>query len=871
VNTPPDHLGEERSPIAATVPSPIELQSDATTPAAGCDPLPIEPIWDSQQRRLRSKAAYRARRSDDDSFREAERQRAREWRRNHPEKARAQKRKARSENYHRPFVAIDSEGQNYLGADITYDGVRYPRHDTYLWGAASDDGRAPSWLMAPETSGLDKRPLDAVQILDWLLRLTEQFGPAVYVIFSGGYDITQILKHLPYEKAWQIEKRETYRDQNGKRRRIGHSPVLWKGYAISYVKGKSLDVWRLADPEKPYRGKKLHTSAHIRVYDVFGFFQSSFSAVVKSMVDSGRATTDEADFVAEMKDRRDQFANENIERIKAYTTLELRLLARMMGDLRKGFEETGLHLRHWHGAGAGASALIESQKLKKHFGRNIAASNISPQQTAAHHAYYGGRIELLRQGYVEDRALYVLDVAAAYPSAMVEFPSLAGGEWTSKPGTEFRKGSLSELRAAVEVASCLSMFKIRFQFPTYERYHSDARKAVFIPFYPLPYREKRGGILFPASGYGWYARDDVLAAVAWLERFVPDYPQPRNKHNQMTAFEIEESWIFEPGQERRANRGPFEFVRDLFVQRRTIKEEADRAGRYDIREKAIKLSLNSIYGQLARSVRSAGGDGKAPSVANPYYAAATTANCRRRLIEAALIDPHAICFFATDGVLSTRPLTGLARVRKQGDVVDLGDWEYCEADSGLFVMPGVYTYGKIVYDETGARTIKPVTKIRGGDARKYGAKLKANQWLVENVLAAWRTPFDPHKPELFPRIVAPYQKYITAGNALASRHRWKLAGRWTARPGEPGAGTREINVHSVGNKRELIPDEVCWLDYVSVPRREALRCNSLIRTVPALNNDRALSRPRMPEWLDERVGEKVEDQEEQEELRAGFE
>ena len=196
---------------------------------------------------------------------------------------------------------------------------------------------------------------------------------------------------------------------------------------------------------------------------------------------------------------------------------------------------------------------------------------------------------------------------------------------------------------------------------------------------------------------------------------------------------------------------------------------------------------------------------------------------------------------------------------------------YCEADSGLFVMPGVYTYGKVEYDKTGARTIKPVTKIRGGDARKYGAKLKANQWLIENVLAAWRTPFDPHKPEQFPRIVAPYQKYITAGNALASRHRWKLAGRWTARPGEAGAGTRDINVHSVGNKRELIPDEVCWPDYVSVPGHEARRCHELIRTLPALNNDPALSRPRMPEWLDSRIGEKVEDQEEQEEIAAGFE
>ncbi len=83
----------------------------------------------------------------------------------------------------------------------------------------------------------------------------------------------------------------------------------------------------------------------------------------------------------QMKGRRDQFAQEDIEQMKAYTTLELRLLARMMGDLRMGFEETGLHLRHWHGAGAAASALIESQKLKMHYGPDIAASNISPQQT----------------------------------------------------------------------------------------------------------------------------------------------------------------------------------------------------------------------------------------------------------------------------------------------------------------------------------------------------------------------------------------------------------------------------------------------------------------------------------------------------------
>jgi hypothetical protein len=85
------------------------------------------------------------------------------------------------------------------------------------------------------------------------------------------------------------------------------------------------------------------------------------------------------------------------------------------------------------------------------------------------------------------------------------------------------------------------MFKIRFQFPVYGRFHEDARKAVFIPFYPLPYRQKGGGILYPASGYGWYMRDHVLGAIAWLERFVPAFPRPRDKSAKITAFDFEEA------------------------------------------------------------------------------------------------------------------------------------------------------------------------------------------------------------------------------------------------------------------------------------------------------------------------------------------
>jgi hypothetical protein len=58
---------------------------------------------------------------------------------------------------------------------------------------------------------------------------------------------------------------------------------------------------------------------------------------------------------------------------------------------------------------------------------------------------------------------------------------------------------------------------------------------------------------------------------------------------------------------------------------------------------------------------------------------------------------------------------------------------------------------------------------------------------------------------------------------------------------------------------------------VPTSNREARRCRGLIRTIPALNNDTALSPPRMPEWMDKEIGEKVEDRDEQEEIAAGFE
>ena len=70
----------------------IALAFTAIWPNAG---LPSDeqsaPSLSPHEKRLASKAAYRARRSADPAFRESERERVSEWRRNNPEKARAQK------------------------------------------------------------------------------------------------------------------------------------------------------------------------------------------------------------------------------------------------------------------------------------------------------------------------------------------------------------------------------------------------------------------------------------------------------------------------------------------------------------------------------------------------------------------------------------------------------------------------------------------------------------------------------------------------------------------------------------------------------------------------------------------------------------
>jgi hypothetical protein len=80
---------------------------------------------------------------------------------------------------------------------------------------------------------------------------------------------------------------------------------------------------------------------------------------------------------------------------------------------------------------------------------------------------------------------------------------------------------------------------------------------------------------------------------------------------------------------------------------------------------------------------------------------------------------------------------------------------------------------------------------------------------------------------------------------------------------------RSINAHELGVKRMLNIHRRDELLNCERPANVAKRSYGLIPTIPAINRDPALSRPRSPEWICEETGERTEAEVEVENAMAG--
>jgi hypothetical protein len=102
------------------------------------------------------------------------------------------------------------------------------------------------------------------------------------------------------------------------------------------------------------------------IYDVRGFYQTSFTAVAKNLIDQRKVTPDEKEDIAFMERMNEEWAALPLETIKRYTAIELRFTSRAVAVLRDGFHRVmGIHLKSWSGAGSAAGAYSEDGAQRK--------------------------------------------------------------------------------------------------------------------------------------------------------------------------------------------------------------------------------------------------------------------------------------------------------------------------------------------------------------------------------------------------------------------------------------------------------------------------------------------------------------------------
>jgi hypothetical protein len=622
------------------------------------------------------------------------------------------------------YLNAHSDPQHPNARNKTFAGDIYREHKTFLWGAGDDE--KCEWLCR-SVDGAPKTALESEEILDWIVGLKKKFSHHIFVSYAFSYDATQILADLDCKTAVELqrEERRTCSDEEweamSEEERERHiedvKTVFRRGFAISYRKGKMFKVGKLRNPNEPYKFtpcKNTQKAAFfeergmpaldraidyapggepVTINDAFGFFQSSFVDALDGMkIDM---TPEELRLLLEGKRSRRELAAMPLSEVERYTGIELIALARMMEKLRRGLNDLGLSVQRWQGAGAIAEAMFKRYRTT-HYSPYVATRDISGPQEFAHHAFFGGRIELPQQGKHND-GLFAYDVTSAYPAEMASLPAMALPIYEDEYQTKvkgWKKGKWSYLpgkkvdRAAIERMSAYSIIELKFDFPS--KVLNSVGRACDVPFFPLPYRTGKdsilgeGAILFPSRGWGRYYRAEALAAYEWLDKMC-GYVLPAHRAQMIS---IECAYRFDPPRDKNGELVyPYAFLMDYYEERRRIAKGAEAKGEYDVKEKVIKLGINSVYGKMAQGV--GGTKGRAPRSSNPWVAGAITAGTRAKLLRAASKAPWDVVFFATDGLHSLEDL-GVESPTKT-----LGGWEKSTIEAGIWAQPGVYAFSSV--------------------------------------------------------------------------------------------------------------------------------------------------------------------------------
>lgn len=483
----------------------------------------------------------------------------------------------------RPFVGWDGEG-------ITYEGNKAQSY--VLFGASTGDR-------------ISKPDLSTIDCLNLMLSVEVQHPDAIHVGFAFQYDVNMILRDL--SRKYLLRLYHTHK-------------CTWKGYRLEYRPGKWINV--------------RYGSTTMRLFDVWGFFQSSFVTACEKFLGKDDP---ELDGIRKGKAARQSFTYDQLETfIVPYWEGELRLLVRLMDSLRDDLTDAGLPVASWHGPGAVANTVFRQHDISSHMNSEI------PKEVnrAAQYAYAGGRFELFQAGHYPG-TVWQYDINSAYPTAISQLLSLQAATW--RYVKRFIPGSFG-------------VWHIRYNDKRNVRHSFSAPN-------PLFYRDILGNVSYPQLVEGWY----------WTPEAALVDPE-----------QIDGGWIATGTETTR----PFAFVEEMYDRRQQWKSYGKSA------EKALKLALNSLYGKMAQRTGWQQEGDPLPKWHQLEWAGFVTSTTRATLWEAMTVlsteqqrtNPSLIIATETDAVFSTQPLP--LPIGK-----GLGQWEVTEYKWLTYLQNGLY-YGE---------------------------------------------------------------------------------------------------------------------------------------------------------------------------------
>jgi len=411
----------------------------------------------------------------------------------------------------------------------------------------------------------DGRYLDKItpkSVIEWLF--SKKYHGTWNFFYNLSYDAEVILKLLGTELF---------------RYRSTRKLDFWfEKYHLEYFPGKSLRI------------KKGHHS--VLFFDIMQFFGGSLSNAYQKNIKELPVE------YLEIKSQRSEFTiryyNHNKKKIRRYCIQDCIYTKELSEKWISLFSNAFLfYPSKWTSAG------YLAEKVLINNGINLPRFIDTPYQiqVLAFKSYFGGRIELIKRGYIGKAYLY--DINSAYPDAIANFPDLNNGKWIK--------------RKSIHKNAKLGFFKIECDIP------DDSIVA------PFPFKANNV-ILYPSGKFVTYCTlKELQACKEKLYRILEGY-----------------QWI------STSNIYPYKkFIHSLYNKRLKLKQDNNPL------QQPIKIILNSIYGKTGQRI-----NGVMGNLFNPVMFSYITGYTRAKLYEFVLkydIEQDIVAF-ATDSICTTKKL-----------------------------------------------------------------------------------------------------------------------------------------------------------------------------------------------------------------------